>query len=167
MSEGIKTVHFGDFCHKMENRVLITVILLVVTCGGCVGDNKETETSPQDSGSEPKDRRLLLNDPSTLLKEIEALHREMTSLKSHVTTMETEVASLNSLKTEVSTQRTLILSLESQLNSRNQPGRYIVIYRVMQKLEMNSRFQNAYFCSLNSHINHCISIGNTFYVTFD
>lgn len=129
MSEGIKTVHFGDFCHKMENRVLITVILLVVTCGGCVGDNKETETSPQDSGSEPKDRRLLLNDPSTLLKEIEALHREMTSLKSHVTTMETEVASLNSLKTEVSTQRTLILSLESQLNSRNQPGRYIHISR--------------------------------------
>lgn len=87
-----------------------------------MGDNKETETSPQDSGSEPKDRRLLLNDPSTLLKEIEALHREMTSLKSHVTTMETEVASLNSLKTEVSTQRTLILSLESQLNSRNQPA---------------------------------------------
>lgn len=120
--------------------MFITVILLVVTSGGCVGDNKETVTSPQDSGGEPKGRRLLLNDPSTLLKEIEALQREITSLKSQVTTVETEVVSLNSLKTEVSTQRTLILSLESQLNSRNQPGRYIVIYRVMQKLEMNSRF---------------------------
>lgn len=113
MSKGIiTTVHFGDFYHKMEKRVFITVILLVVTSGGCVGDNKETVTSPQDSGGEPKGRRLLLNDPNTLLKEIEALQREMTSLKSHVTTMETEVT----------TQRTRIFSLESQLNSRNQQG---------------------------------------------
>lgn len=55
MNEGIiTTVHFGDFCHKMEKRVFITVILLVVTSGGCVGDNKETETSPQDSGVNPR-----------------------------------------------------------------------------------------------------------------
>lgn len=130
MSEGIKTVHFGYFCHKMKKRMFITVILLVVTSGACVGDHKETETLPQDSGGEPKGRRLLLNDPNTLLKEIEALQREMTSLKSHVTTMETEVTSMNSLKTEmaslkteVSTQSTRILSLESQLNYRNQEGR--------------------------------------------
>lgn len=116
MSEGIKTVHFGDFCHKMENRMFITVILLVVTSGGCVGDNKETEISPLDSGGETKGRRLLLNDPNTLLKEIEALQREMTSLKSHVTTMETEVT----------TQRTRILSLESQLSSRSKQGRCTV-----------------------------------------
>lgn len=120
--------------------MFITAMLLVVTSGTCVGGNKGSDTSPQDPGGRPKDRRLLLNDPSTLLKEIEALQREMTSLKSHVTTMETEVASLNSLKTEVSTQRTLILSLESQLNSRNQPGRCTVIYNVMQKLDINSRF---------------------------
>lgn len=92
--------------------MFITVILLVVTRGTCVGDNKETETSPLDSGGEPKGRRLLLNDPNTLLKEIEALQREMTSLKSHVTTVETEVTA----------QRTRIFSLESQLNSRNQQG---------------------------------------------
>lgn len=117
MSKGIiTTVHFGDFYHKMEKRVFITVILLVVTSGACVGDNKETETSPQDSGGEPKGRRLLLNDPNTLLKEIEALQREMTSLKSHVTTMETEVT----------TQRTRILSLESQLSSRSKQGRCTV-----------------------------------------
>lgn len=113
MNEGIiTTVHFGDFCHKMEKRMFITVILLVVTRGTCVGDNKETETSPLDSGGETKGRRLLLNDPNTLLKEIEALQREMTSLKSHVTTVETEVTA----------QRTRIFSLESQLNSRNQQG---------------------------------------------
>lgn len=43
MSEGIKIVYFGDFCYKMENCVFIIVILLVVICGGCVGDNKEIE----------------------------------------------------------------------------------------------------------------------------
>lgn len=114
----------------MGKRVFITAMLLVVTSGKCVGETKGSDTSPQDPGGRPKDRRLLINDPSTLQKEIEALQREMMSLKSHVTTMETKVTSMNSLKTEVtslntevSTQRTRILSLESKLNSRNQQGR--------------------------------------------
>lgn len=48
-------------------------MFLLIISGFDVRGNKDTIADTDDSEIRPKDRRLLLNDPSTLLKEIEAL----------------------------------------------------------------------------------------------
>lgn len=127
--------------------MLIAAVFLLIFSGFDVYGNKEKAADMDNSGIRPKDQRLLLNDPSTLLKEIEALKIEMTSLKSHMATQDAEVTTLNTkintlntemnskntelnsvnadvtkLKAEVLTQRTLIQSLQSR------KGKYIKPY---------------------------------------
>ena len=80
--------------------VILTWICLVMNCRG---DDTDIRTI---------DRRLLLNDPNTLLSHIEALQREMALLKAQVTT----------LNTAVSSQRNEINVLQHKLGKINPEG---------------------------------------------
>lgn len=103
--------------------MLIAAVFLLMITGFDVYGNKERAADIDDSGVRPKDRRLLLNDPSTLLKEIEALNIEMTSLKSHMATQDAEVTTLNTkintLNTEMNSKNTELNSVNAELNSVN------------------------------------------------
>lgn len=96
--------------------MLIAAVFLLIFCGFDVYGNKEKAADMDNSGIRPKDRRLLLNDPSTLQKEIEALKIEMTSLKSHMATQDAEVTTLN---TKINTLNTEMNSKNTELNSVN------------------------------------------------
>lgn len=103
--------------------MLIAAVFLLIFSGFDVYGNKEKAADMDNSGIRPKDQRLLLNDPSTLLKEIEALKIEMTSLKSHMATQDTEVTTLNTkiktLNTEMNSKNTELNSVNTELNSVN------------------------------------------------
>ncbi|XP_034320784.2 uncharacterized protein [Magallana gigas] len=100
----------------MELVMLIAAVFLLIFSGFDVYGNKEKAADMDNSGIRPKDQRLLLNDPSTLLKEIEALKIEMTSLKSHMATQDAEVTTLN---TKINTLNTEMNSKNTELNSVN------------------------------------------------
>ncbi|XP_056002554.1 uncharacterized protein LOC125662616 isoform X2 [Ostrea edulis] len=79
------------------------------------------------------DRRLLLNDPQTILVQLEAIQREMQTLKTLVNTQQTTIQSLktlvnsqqtniHTLETLVNSQQTKIQSMQNQLNRKTDQG---------------------------------------------
>ena len=84
--------------HQVFNTIMNTwsvILTWICLTTNCRSDGNDVRTM---------DRRLLLNDPNTLLSHIEALQREVTSLKSQVSTLNTsqriEIEELrNNLKT--------------------------------------------------------------------
>ncbi|XP_056002557.1 uncharacterized protein LOC130049235 [Ostrea edulis] len=75
--------------------------------------------SPDDQIVREIDRRLLLNDPQTILVQLEAIQREMQTLKTLVNSQQTKIQSMQTLETLVNTQQTKIQSLDTLVNSQH------------------------------------------------
>ncbi|XP_056002556.1 uncharacterized protein LOC130049234 [Ostrea edulis] len=74
--------------------------------------------SLQDQSAREVDRRLLLNDPQTILVQLEAMQREMQTLKTLVNTQQTKIQSMQTLETSVNTQQTKVQSMDTLVNTQ-------------------------------------------------